>query len=591
MTHRIINIKFFLFHFLFVVSISFTQTIDQVEIKGAFNFSKSNYIDWIGIGAGAKIFPGYQDTISNRINSSLSNQGYFNSKITGISTVFSDDSQKVSLSLTIDEGSPTLLAKIIPLNCIPADSAVIISEFEWLIGKPLDKIEIERSISQLLDLFENSGAPFAEFKIKSIYFYFDSLGNQNLADIFLSFHSNQTSRIDKVEIIGNTNTKDHVIIRQIGLKLGDVYSQEKIDKIPQQLNRLKFFNPIQPPVYYFNSKNEGVLQISVKERNTNNFDGILGFVPGSKDNESGYFTGYVNISLRNLFGTGRAAAIRWQQETRYSHELELKYLEPWLFDFPFNISVGLFQRKQDTTYVQRKLEGFVEYIATDDITASVILSTESTIPSETTGQRFTVFNSTTISTGLNLTIDTRDDFYAPTGGILFLNTYKHSSKEINGPVDYIFPTTVMNYNLQRFELDLSFYYEFARGQIAALAVHAREMRGSLFEVSDLYQLGGTKTLRGYRERQFLGNRLFWSNVEYRYLLTRRSFAFIFFDTGYYLRNEDIERGIEKTSGFKTGYGLGINLETGLGVLSVSYALGEGDSFNQGKIHFGLLNEF
>ena len=117
------------------------------------------------------------------------------------------------------------------------------------------------------------------------------------------------------------------------------------------------------------------------------------------------------------------------------------------------------------------------------------------------------------------------------------------------------------------------------------------MRRAFFEVSDLYYLGGTNTLRGYREKQFQGNRLAWSNLEYRYLLTRRSFAFVFFDSGYFLRSEDLSRGIQKVSDVKLGYGIGINLETGLGVLGVSFALAKGDSFSDGKIHFGLLNEF
>ncbi len=66
---------------------------------------------------------------------------------------------------------------------------------------------------------------------------------------------------------------------------------------------------------------------------------------------------------------------------------------------------------------------------------------------------------------------------------------------------------------------------------------------------------------------------------------------MFFDTGYYLRNEELERNIERTEGFKIGYGLGINLETGIGVLGVNFGIAEGDSFSDGKIHFGILNEF
>ena len=137
----------------------------------------------------------------------------------------------------------------------------------------------------------------------------------------------------------------------------------------------------------------------------------------------------------------------------------------------------------------------------------------------------------------------------------------------------------------------SFFYSIFLRQVIATTIHAREMRGGFFEISDLYKLGGTNTLRGYRENQFLGNRIFWSNLEYRYLLSSRSYAFLFFDTGYFLRNEDSQRSIERISEFKIGYGLGMNLETALGVMGVSFALGQGDSFSEGKIHFGLINEF
>jgi outer membrane protein insertion porin family len=75
------------------------------------------------------------------------------------------------------------------------------------------------------------------------------------------------------------------------------------------------------------------------------------------------------------------------------------------------------------------------------------------------------------------------------------------------------------------------------------------------------------------------------------LLSRRSFAFLFFDSGYFLRNEDEIRNIPESSSFKIGYGFGLNIETGLGVLSVSFALAKGDSFGEGKIHFGIVNEF
>lgn len=139
--------------------------------------------------------------------------------------------------------------------------------------------------------------------------------------------------------------------------------------------------------------------VDVVEKNTNNFDGIIGYIPPGKNESSGYITGLVNISLRNLFGTGRAAAIKWNKYNRDSQELDLRYLEPWLFSFPININLGLYQRVQDTTYVQRKLEGSLEYLATEDISASVIIASETVVPTVRTTPVFTVYNSSYVTTG------------------------------------------------------------------------------------------------------------------------------------------------------------------------------------------------
>ncbi|MFH1194188.1 MAG: BamA/TamA family outer membrane protein [bacterium] len=568
----------------------YAQNIESINITGAREFLISNYIDWSGIKLGAKYFPEIIDSMKSRIASNLSNKGFYNFHFISDSVSISSDSLSANIIINIQEGEPTYIYDLHFQNIDPPDSIEITNNFNFLIGNVLIKDELVEAFSKSINYFENNGFPFTKIIITSISFFHDTTEDKNLADIFLQIEKGLSSRIDSVEIVGNTKTKDYVIVQNIRLRKGEDYSQNRIEEIPKQLNRLKFFEPVEMPSFYFDPSNRGILQIKIKEKETNNFDGIIGYVPG-QNNETGYITGYVNVSLRNLFGTGRAAAIRWQQENRFTQEMEIKYLEPWALGYPFNLNFGLFQRKQDSTYVQRSFDGSLEFLATESISASLLISSESIIPTESESDMFIVYNSSALSTGANLKIDTRDDFYAPTSGIYFLNSYKYTSKKINGPAEFVNSETKTKIILQRLELDLSIFYEIFSRQIAAFSVHAREMKGELFEVSDLYKLGGANTLRGYREKQFLGNRILWSNLEYRYLVSRRSFLFAFFDTGYYLRNEDKLQGIEKLTGLKTGYGIGMNIETSLGVMSVSYALGQGDSMNEGKLHFGLLNEF
>ena len=583
-------VNYLIVFLLFVCSVS-AQVIKEFDVRGNRIFDTNDYLNWSGLSIGAKYTPDLLDTIRIKIARELGRRGYFNSSFGKTDVIFSPDSENTALKLTLDEGDPTYIDHLIYNGADSEDSTNVIPFFDFLDGEIFNKDDLEQSIANSLDYYEDSGNPFAEIVLKSVYVYYDSVKDENLADIYLDIKKGKKQKIDKVEINGNSSTKDYVILRELRINRGESYSQAKIDDMPGRLNRLRFFEPVDPVQYYVNGKSEGVLSIKVKEKQTNNFDGIIGYIPGRGDNEKGYLTGLVNISMRNLFGTGRAAAVRWQQFDRYSQELELKYLEPWLFGYPFNINGDFYQRKQDSTYVQRKVEGNLEFLATENISAAVLISTEQVIPTIKKVPVFTVFNSNSLTTGLNLKFDNRDDPYSPTQGLFFQTSYSFSRKRIYGPTEFITAQIQTNVNLQRLTLDLSGYYQLFRRQIIALGLHGKELRGSFFEDSDLFRLGGTNTLRGYRENQFLGSRIGWENLEYRLLLTRRTFAFLFFDAGYYYRKPEPDRNILKQEGFNTGYGVGLNIETGLGILTVSYALAAGDSFSDGKIHFGIVNEF
>jgi outer membrane protein insertion porin family len=570
---------------------AFSQKIETIDISNNKVFGDEELKKWAGLNEGQNYFPGILDSSFSRISSILSYNGYFNFSFEGSQISFSSDSQLVNFVLNVDEGQPTIIKNLFFTSSDSVEIENYVLSFNYLKGEIFNRYEVESIIADLLTDLENRGFPFALITIESIHLYHDSSSEYNLADLYLLLEEGRLSSIDKIEVSGNNSTKDYVIIRELRIDPGEEYSQEKVKNLPKRLNKLRYFDPVPIPQFYFNSDNKGVLQINVKERNTNNFDGIIGYVPPANDNESGYLTGLVNVTLRNIFGTGRAAAVRWQKLTRESQELELKYLEPWLFGYPFNINAGLFQRIQDTTYVQRRIGGAIEFLATEDISASAFISTEEIIPTERQIPVFTVYNSSTLTTGLSLKFDLRDDPLAPTGGFLFETGYSFSRKKINGPSEYFTSGLETNINLQRITAGFSAFYELFFRNVVAISVYGKELRGPFFEQSDLWRFGGTSTVRGYREEQFLASRIAWSNLEYRLMLTKRSYAFVFFDAGYYLREADIERSIPKNEDFIFGYGLGITVETAIGLLGVSFALAQGDSFSEGKIHFGIINEF
>ena len=568
---------------LFTIQTIFAQKTIQLNVTGIENISAEKYQNWIDenklsltkVSEDSILIP----AIKEKLFSSLMQNGYFNSKVNFLSVDTTSLKPIKIINLNIEEGKQTTIRKIEVKPGNEFGSRLKEKYFANVLGNVFYQSELQSQIDKILVELENKGFPFASIKIESLMF--DSTDGNNYVDVFLKIETDKLSTIEKIEIEGNTKTKKSVILNAVRINKGSEYSQNKIDEIPTLLNRLRFFEPVEKPTYYMNSKEEGLLKISLKEKSTNNFDGIIGYVPASKSDDKGYFTGFVNISLRNIFGTGRGAGIKWQQENQNTQELQLKYLEPWVLNFPVNLNLHLFQRKQDSSYVKRIYGGNLDYLATENITASLIVESESVIPSE---NNISIQNSNSLNSGFRLQLDYRDDIFVPQSGIYFSTSYKFKSKTEDA-------SNVANLNIQEYELDFAIYYSMFKRQVIALGVHAKEMIGDSFNESDYFRIGGSNSLRGYREQQFLGNRVLWSNLEYRFLLSLRSYVFLFYDFGYYLQNENQAYNILRNSEIKSGYGLGLSIETALGIMRVGYALASGNTFSDGLIHFGLVNDF
>jgi outer membrane protein insertion porin family len=242
-------------------------------------------------------------------------------------------------------------------------------------------------------------------------------------------------------------------------------------------------------------------------------------------------------------------------------------------------------------YVDRLFELTADYYAGENFSISLFFGSQSIIPSLFEKPVFTVYNSSITTVGAGLRYDTRDDPISPTRGINFFSSFSLLDKKINGPAEFITVNQILQVSLKKVIFDFDMYIEIFSRNILTLGLSVKEIQGDFLEESDLFKLGGNSSLRGYREEQFRGNRIAWSNIEYRYLVSKRSFLFAFFDTGYYLLSGDEQRKIVEQSGTKMGYGFGMSFETGIGLLSVSYAIASGEGFNNGKIHFGIINQF
>jgi len=557
------------------------STVGDLTVTGNTTVSTQEVLTWLSLRPGAVFSAASLTADLASISTEYRSLGFLNCRPSAGEVRWSDDSARVDITVDIIEGPRTLLGSVSVSGNSVLDEKSILGECDLKSGMPFDRQMFEADVLALLSRYERLGYPFAQCRLDS--FRIGGEAQNPLLDVSLSIDEGPRLRIDEILVEGNTETKSSVVIRETRLADGELFNPAKVSKIRDRLRRLNIFSEVTEPELFVRDTSGG-LRIRVKEGATNTFDGIVGYIPSPEPGASGFFTGLASVSMRNLFGTGRKLQFRWQREDRYSQELGVRYLEPWIFDQPVNLGGGFFQRQQDTTYVKREFSLRGELMLSEEFSVGALASWEAVIPS-VSARPGTVSRLNTTTVGVELLYDTRNDSYSPTAGARYRTDYHYGRKRVRDP------GSVSSSAVQRFGIDLDFFVSPFQRQVIALGLHGRELQSSGIEESELYRFGGMHSLRGYRENQFLGTRVAWSNTEYRFLLSRRSFLYGFVDTGYYVRAENPARSVMAADGFKTGYGIGIQVETGLGVMGVSFALGEGDSFSSGKIHFGLINEF
>ncbi len=581
---------------LFFTRIAFPQEsgpvktkISKISFSGNDYYSSSQLANMLVLKTGGDFSKEQFELDLKNIISNYQNDGFLDCTIKNSEEQYNFDSSSVSLSVAIDEGKQVLIGDIVFEGNKSVTTSSLLNKMFTKKDKVLDAVTLGRDMDELLNFYEEKGFTFASINVKEIVPYTDK-GVQKLR-LVISIKENEKIKINDVVIEGNTTTKNNVILREIRLSGNNIVTRENILDIRRDLENTGYFESVeQPKIYKY--KNSTVLYLKVKEGNTNTFDGIIGYVPPAQNEDKGYFTGLVNLSLKNLFGTGRRVDAKWQKDAQTTQELELKYLEPWVLGYPLNANIGFLQRIQDSTYIKRIVTFKADALITKNFTASLLANFERVIPTSNQEQAvLTVFDSRLISTGAEIKFDSRDYVYNPASGILYRTSYVVGQKKIYNASSYPALDLPGDFTVQKGMIDLDFYYSFFKRQSSLISVHGVEIRSPKLENADFFRLGGSRSVRGYREEQFLASRAAWVNFEIRYSLTRKTFASLFYDAGYYKKPQDEITLTPEQKAFIFGYGIGIRIETPLGIFGVSYALGKGDSFLDGKVHFGLINDF
>ncbi|MEJ2055266.1 MAG: POTRA domain-containing protein [Calditrichaceae bacterium] len=497
------------------------MVLKDVEFIGDFELNHGKMISAMQLVRGRPFNRVDFKSSAGKLLDYMHSQGFIYAYIDSITTEINSDHNNVRMLIYGRSGDRAYFGDIsVEADSLDADRYRQLLDIRK--GDIYSESHLENNIQYLLNYAADSGYPFADIKTENIVV--NNENGRNYAQIDLKIEEGHKIFISGINITGNTYTSDNVILRELDLIPGALYSKKLVDEIPESLMRLQIFKNIKLNGINLVSADSVQVNIEVEEGNSIMMDGVVGYTPDVSGNGSGgNFNGLFNLSLKNIFGTARKFDVHWEKPDTYSEQFNLRYTEPWVLDYPLDASVGLDRTVRDSSFVKWNTFLNMRFRVLSNLSVIAGISRNLAFPDSASSRDNRLLRNEVINLELGLEYDTRDYPQNPRAGLFYSNSYAYGFKNNYGP-SYLFVEDSIRKKeeLQIIQLKFGWYYNLWSNQVFSLELNGKQIKGDDLQLTDVFWFGGSQTLRGYRENQFWGKVIAWANIEYRFILNRNS---------------------------------------------------------------------
>jgi len=428
-----------------------------------------------------------EDVLKNDIQlltAYYADQGYLDVKISEPKIDFRDP-KRIRIEVEIVEGPLYHLGDIDFKGDLLTIREDLFKALKIKRNDPYSNSAIRRDISALTEKFANQGYAYVEISpITSID------PNNYIVHIVFDIEKKKSVSFEKIQISGNTKTRDKVIRRELRVAEEELYSATGLNKSRDRLKRTGYFKEVDFTTSRGSTDEKMNLSIKVEEAPT----GALSFGIGYGSLEGA--VGTASVSDRNLFGLGYTGSLRFRLGTE-TRDFRISFTDPYFLGYPYAAGIDLYDELRDfDTYSYKIRGGDIRFgkELTEKIRADAMYKLEkvhffNVSESASTYIKALEGNRLTSALSLALSMDTRDDYYAPSrgqrhtlfmqnaGGILGGDNY---FVKVQGETNWYFPMplkTVLNLH----------------GKAGIIAPYG----GKEVPINEKFFVGGLQTLRGF----------------------------------------------------------------------------------------------
>jgi len=254
-------------------------------------------------------------------------------------SVYTNKDGSLSIELWLDEGRKYYFRNITWLGNTKYTSEELSKVLGIKKGEVYDQGKLEANL-----MMNPNGRDVSSLYLDDGYLFFNvepveiRVENDSI-DLEMRIREGKQATINRVTVVGNTKTSDHVILRELRTKPGQLFSRSDIIRSQRELSQLGYFNPETMGVNPKPNPTDGTVDIeyTVEERPSDQVELSGGWGNGQIVGTIG--VSFNNFSGRNMFkkgawkplpsGDGQKLSVRAQSNGLFFQSYNASFTEPW----------------------------------------------------------------------------------------------------------------------------------------------------------------------------------------------------------------------------------------------------------------------
>jgi outer membrane protein insertion porin family len=512
------------------------------------------------------------------------NNGYVNVKLGEPKVALLPDKSGLNVSIGITEGEQYRIGALGFKGELMESNDVLMKKLTLKSGAIFNRSMLRNDVFTLTDLYADKGFAFANATPQT------RINPENhTIDITFDMEKGELVHIDRINISGNTKTRDKVVRRELRLEEGELYSSSALKRSKQNLMNTGFFEEANLVTAKGHSADQLDLNVEVKEKPTGTFSVGAGY--SSLDG----IIGQGSIQQANFLGLGLKATAAASFGSK-SQTYNLGLTDPYFMDSKWTVGGDVYRTERQYLDYTRRATGFdlkAGYSLSDSLSTFWLYKFEDKqIRDESQGLLQNILHgailqpdpdSTTSAVSASLTSNTTDYRPDPTSGMI--DTVSVEFAGLGGTNRYL-----------RYLTEHTLFLPVGWGTVASLrgSLGYIQRIGKDIPIDEKFYLGGISSLRGYTGRTVCpvlstphtaqdglgvgdtnnnvvylgGNMQAVVNMEYTFPLLKDAGlkGVVFFDTG------NAANTLGKTFDFLSSYGAGVRWFSPIGPLRLEYGI-------------------